>query len=553
MPDQSKDELHGRDTTPDDREPDSVTAQPGSGENAGVEPHTAQANTNTNKELEIKPSKNSSTVSLEQRSTHDVENGIPADDQAEKEPAVTDAEHDPNIVDWDGDADPENPLNWTARKKWLNIGVLSALTLLTPLGSSFFAPGVPRVMQDFNSSSEITATFVVSVYLLGFAFGPILIAPLSELYGRLYIYHACNLGYLVFTIACAVATNMEMLIVFRFFAGCWGVAPVTIGGGTVADLMRPEERGLAMSLWAMGALFGPILGPVCGGFLSAAYGWRWIFWVLAIAIAVVSLTALFTINETYAPVLLARKTARLRKESSNAALRSKLEQNLTPKEVFVRAITRPTKLMLFSPICALMSLYMAVVYGILYLLFTTFTFVFQEAYGFSESTVGLTYIGLGIGNFMGLAALGYSSDRILKRLTEKNGGKGKPEYRLPPLILGAPFIPAGLFVYGWTAQNASSVHWAVPLFGTLLVGIGMIAAFMAVNTYLIDAFTMYAASAMAANTILRSILGGVFPLFGLQMYDALGLYVSRNLSILFSAMSACSFDSMQFRVGATVS
>ena len=216
----------------------------------------------------------------------------------------------------------------------------------------------------------------------------------------------------------------------------------------------------------------PLPGPVCGGFLSAAAGWRWIFWVLAIAIAIVSFAALFTINETYAPVLLARKTARLRKETNNLSLRSKLEQNIPPKEVFVRAITRPTKLMLFSPICALMSLYMAVVYGILYLLFTTFTFVFREAYGFSESTVGLTYIGLGIGNFMGLAALGYSSDRILKKLTEKNGGKGKPEYRLPPLIWGAPFIPAGLFIYGWTAQNAETVHWAVPLFGTLLVGIG---------------------------------------------------------------------------------
>lgn len=267
---------------------------------------------------------------------------------------------------------------------------------------------------------------------------------------------------------------MNMLIVFRFFAGCWGVAPVTIGGGTVADLMRPEERGLAMSLWAMGALFGPILGPVCGGFLSAAAGWRWIFWVLAIAIAVVSFVALFTINETYAPVLLERKTRRLRKETGSPALRSRLDNNLTPKEVFVRAITRPTKLLFLSPICALMSLYMAVVYGILYLLFTTFTFVFQEAYGFSESTVGLTYIGLGIGNFIGLAALGYSSDKVLKHLTEKNGGKGKPEYRLPPLIWGSPFIPAGLFVYGWTAQYSSSIHWAVPLFGTLLVGIGFV-------------------------------------------------------------------------------
>ena len=118
MSDPSKDELHGHDTTPDEGNLDPITPPTTSREDAGVDPLTAQATTNTNKELEIKPSKNSSTVLLEQRSTHDVEKGLPADTQAEKEPAVTDAEHDPNIVDWDGDADPENPLNWTARKKW---------------------------------------------------------------------------------------------------------------------------------------------------------------------------------------------------------------------------------------------------------------------------------------------------------------------------------------------------------------------------------------------------------------------------------------------------
>jgi hypothetical protein len=114
----SKDELYGHDTKLDDGKLDPVTAQPEPAEKAAIEPHTAQANTSTNKDLEIEPSNTSSTVSLENRSTHDVEKGLPADTQAEKEPAVTDAEHDPNIVDWDGDADPENPLNWSARKKW---------------------------------------------------------------------------------------------------------------------------------------------------------------------------------------------------------------------------------------------------------------------------------------------------------------------------------------------------------------------------------------------------------------------------------------------------
>jgi len=118
MSEPSKDELHDHFASLDDDRQEPPTAQPGSGENAGEEPRSAQATTSTNKDLEINPSKTSSTVSLEQRSIHDAEKGLPADPLAEKEPAVTDAEHDPNIVDWDGDADPENPLNWSARKKW---------------------------------------------------------------------------------------------------------------------------------------------------------------------------------------------------------------------------------------------------------------------------------------------------------------------------------------------------------------------------------------------------------------------------------------------------
>lgn len=311
-----------------------------------------------NQEIRTSLSKTSSPASLNQQNDHDEEKGLPLAEQSPKDTTdVINAEHDPNIVDWEDD-EPGNPYNWTPKKKWLNIAILSALTLLTPLGSSFFAPAVPRVMADFNSTSELEATFVVSVYLLGFAFGPILIAPLSELYGRLVVYHTCNVGYLVFTVACALATNMNMLIGFRFMAGCFGVAPVTIGGGTVADMMKPEDRGLAMSLWASGTLLGPVVGPICGGFLSDAAGWRWIFWVLAIAIGVVSIGAAPVIRETYAPVLLERKTRRLRKETGNPNLRSKLEQNLPPKEVFIRAISRPTKLLFLSPICGLMSLYM---------------------------------------------------------------------------------------------------------------------------------------------------------------------------------------------------
>lgn len=233
-----------------------------------------------------------------------------------------------------------------------------------------------------------------------------------------------------------------------------------------------------------------------------------------------SIACAFLTKETYAPVLLKEKTLKLRKETGNQSLRSKLDNGLSPRDLFIRAIIRPTKMLLFSPIVALMSTFMAIVYGVLYLLFTTFTFVFTEKYGFSQDNVGLVYIGIGAGMLIGLLALGLTSDRLLRHLTTKHGGEMKPEYRLPPLIFAGLFTPIGLFLYGWTAQN--NVQWAVPLLGTLFVGIGILAAFMCIQTYLIDAFTVHAASAIAANTVLRSIFGAFLPLAGLPMYDALG-------------------------------
>jgi multidrug resistance protein len=145
-----------------------------------------------------------------------------------------------------------------------------------------FAPGVPQLMVDFKSTNSELASFVVSVFVLGFAVGPLFVAPLSENYGRLWVFHTCNLLFLSFTVACAVSNNLNMLIVFRFLAGC--SAPYTIGSGTIADLIVQEKRGVAMALFGMGPLMGPIIGPVAGGFLAQATGWRWVFWVITIIV-----------------------------------------------------------------------------------------------------------------------------------------------------------------------------------------------------------------------------------------------------------------------------
>ena len=152
-----------------------------------------------------------------------------------------------------------------------------------------FAPGVPQVMSEFHSSNLELASFVVSIYVLGYAFGPLVIAPMSELYGRLPIYHACNILFVVFTIACAVASSLDQLIVFRFISGLFGSCPLTIGGGTIADMIPQQKRGGVMAVWALGPLMGPVIGPVAGGYLSQAKGWRWVFWVIAMAVSLTTL------------------------------------------------------------------------------------------------------------------------------------------------------------------------------------------------------------------------------------------------------------------------
>jgi hypothetical protein len=180
--------------------------------------------------------------------TTDVEKG------KEKVPSE---ESDPNIVDWDPD-DPLNPFNSSSWFKILNAALVSGICFVTPLASSMFAPGVPELMKEFKSTNVLLASFVVSVYVLGFTFGPLFFAPLSEIYGRLPIYHICNFGFLAFTIACALSTNLNMLIGFRFLEGVFGSAPLTNGGGTIADLFTPEKRGIPMTAFVMGPMIGPM-------------------------------------------------------------------------------------------------------------------------------------------------------------------------------------------------------------------------------------------------------------------------------------------------------
>ncbi|KAF2128090.1 polyamine transporter 1 [Dothidotthia symphoricarpi CBS 119687] len=423
------------------------------------------------------------------------------------------------IVDWDSADDPNNPMNWSKNKKWSTIALVAYITFVTSFGSTIFAPGVPQLLRDFHNTNEELASFIVSIYILGFCVGPLFLAPLGEIYGRFPVYYVANILFLIFSVACAVSTGMGMFVFFRLCQGISACPPLVLGGGTISDLMVPVERGKALTIWAMGPLLGPVVGPVIGGFMAQEIGWRWTFWFTAIMTGVGIIATHFILRETYAPVLLEKKAANLRKKTGDPNHKSKFDKGFTRIQYFKLAIIRPTKMLFFSPIVAILAIDMSIIYSYLYFLFTTFGFVFQEQYGFNAGEVGLAYLGLGVGFVLGQFGVGSMADKYYKKKAAE--GPTKPEHRLPPLIVGAFLIPIGLIWYGWSAKYA--VHWIVPIIGTSFIGFGIMCAFLPIQMYLIDTFGMYAASALATNTVVRSLFGAVLPLAGRRLYADLGL------------------------------
>ncbi|KAF7900366.1 uncharacterized protein EAF01_007668 [Botrytis porri] len=427
------------------------------------------------------------------------------------------------IVGWDGQDDPNNPQNFPPSRKWLLLGLISSITVVSPLASSMVAPGVPYIEETFKNHNETLSTFTVTVFLLGIVFGPLFLSPLSEIYGRRPVLCASNIVFCLFQIGCALAPNLTALIIFRFFAGIGGSGCLALGGGVIADLFRREQRGAASAAYTIGPLFGPVIGPICGGFIAERVGWHWIFWAIFCAGTVTTIGIEIFNRETYPPVLIRRKTQKLRLELNRPDLLSCYDLGGDPstRTVLLNGLLRPLKMLFMSPIVFILSIYICFAYSLLYLLFTTITPVFQEQYGWSVGLCGLAYIGIGIGFFSGLALVTKISDKTVIRMTAANNGIFEPEMRLPACLFFSLFIPITFFWYGWSAEKHA--HWIVPVIGLIPFGFGMMGVFIPIQTYIIDSFPLFAASATAAMTASRSLFGALLPLAAPSIYAKLGL------------------------------
>ncbi|KAF2757377.1 MFS multidrug transporter [Pseudovirgaria hyperparasitica] len=426
---------------------------------------------------------------------------------------------DPNLVSWDGPDDPENPKNWTMGNKWGATVIVSCFTFISPVASSMVAPAIGTMMRDLNVTDQVIGQLMLSIFVLAYAVGPLILGPLSEMYGRVPVLQLANMFFLCWNLGCGFAQTSGQMLAFRFMSGLGGSAPLAIGGGLLSDVFTADQRGRAIGIYSLAPLLGPAIGPIAGGFITQNTTWRWVFWATTMACAVIQLFGLVFLRETYAPILLARKAARLRKETGNQALHTEYDSDLKFTKKLSTALVRPSRLLGTQPIVQVLALYMAFLYGIMYLVLSTFPTLWEQRYHESIGIGGLNYISLGLGFTLGTQVSAPLNDALYRRLKRKNNGVGRPEFRTPIMVPGSILVPIGLFWYGWSAQ--ARTHWIMPNIGAAVFAAGTIICFQGIQTYIVDSYTRYAASAVGAATVLRSLAGFGFPLFAPAMYAAL--------------------------------
>jgi multidrug resistance protein len=462
------------------------------------------------------------------------------------------SDRDPNLVTWDGPDDPANPRNWSTRRKLASALVVSSFTFITPVSSSMISPALDAIATELHIDTEIEASLALSIFVLAYAVGPLFMGPLSELYGRSLVLQLANMLYFFFNLGCGLAKTKTQMIIFRFLAGLGGSAPLAIGGGVLGDLFEAEERGRAIAIYALMPVLGPAIGPIAGGFVTQSTTWRWIFYATTIADAVVQFFGLFLLRETFPPVLLRRKKLKLIKETGNQLLYTEADHPTRSVLSSIRsAMVRPFRLLGTQAIVQVLAVYMGYINGLIYLVLTTFPTLWTSPDYYNESVGigGLNYISLGVGFVLGSQISAPLQDRIYRTLKSRpaNNNTGRPEFRVVLMVPAAFLVPLGLFIYGWTAEKR--MHWIAPNIGVAVFGAGTMIGFQCIQTYIIDCYTRYAASALAAITVLRSLAGFAFPLFASYMYDALGYGWGNSLLAFVAIALGCPAPFLLWRYG----
>ncbi|KAK7184274.1 major facilitator superfamily transporter [Paraphaeosphaeria sporulosa] len=443
------------------------------------------------------------------------------------------------LVDWYTTDDPENPQNWGFGKKVVVLTQILIYTMAVYMGSAIYSPSIPGVMEQFGVNLQL-ASMGLSMYVLAYGIGPLLFSPLSEIpvIGRNPPYIISYAIFVILLVPSSLVNSFPGLIVLRFLQGFFGSPCLATGGATLQDLYSIIKLPYVLSLWAFAATCGPALGPIISGFSVAAKTWHWSQWEMLWLNGPVFLSLFLFLPETSSATILLRRAARLRALTGDARLKSQSEidqAKMTPREIAVEALWRPFQLVLLDPSIAFTAVYTALIYGIFYSFFEAFPLVYETLYHFNLGEMGLTFLSVTAGVIIAIAAYWAYIFKVVEPEIRRNG-LGAPERRLIPALIVTWFVPAGLFLFGWTSN--ANIHWIVSCVGIALTTIGIFLIIQCIFLYLPLVYPQYAASLFAGNDFMRSALATGAIHFSSPMFRNLG--IGRGISLLAGLTVGCS-------------
>jgi multidrug resistance protein len=426
--------------------------------------------------------------------------------------------HDPSEFITFTIGDSENPQNWSRLYRWYITFIASILVVCIAFGSAIVTGGLGLIEEKYDVSLEV-AILTCSIMVCGFAVGPLLWSPLSEIIGRRPVY-IISLGlYVIFNIPCALSPNIGGLLVSRFLCGVFSSSGLSLAGGTIADIWNMEERGMAIAYFAAAPYCGPVLAPIVCGWINVGSRRLDLFFWVNMAFAGAMLIIVGLIPETYAPLILKRRASKLRKETGNMNIITEQEKaKPTLRDIIRTSLIRPITMIMTEPVLDLMCMYIVLIYSMLYAFFFAYPVIFGKLYHYNDGQIGLTFIPILIGAGFALVATPFIEKQFKRTCLVR---EPTAEDRLIGALIGAPFIPISLFILGATSYK--HIIWVGPASSGIAFGFGMVLCYYSVNNYIIDSYQKYAASALAAKVFLRSGGGAAFPLFTTQMYNRLGL------------------------------
>ncbi|PVI03349.1 MFS general substrate transporter [Periconia macrospinosa] len=477
-----------------------------------------------------------------------------------------------------------SPFEWPERRKSLIIWISCIVTSLTAFSAGSYSPGVAQMTEEWNISN-VAALVGITMFTMGFAIAPMILAPFSEINGRRPVFIASGILFVVCQLCTGLTQSYAGMLVVRFFAGVGGSTFSTMGallplshnftsplllhlphftnnptptvGGVVSDIYHTADRNTPMAIFSGGALFGTGLGPLVSGFIAQNTSWRWIFYTQTISCSVCVGLICIVFKETRGSVLLSRKARALNKwyeareqagyynfnmpvSASNSNSTTSLESTPLHKIERIRwkvkedeqrtsltksigiSLFRPFHLLFTEPVVFFFSLWVAFSWAVLYLTLAAIPLVFQTTHHFSLQTSNAVFAAMCVGAVLA-TVLSIHHHHLLSfpPLTRLPSPSSTPEGRLYFACIESVFMPIGLFMFGWTGAT-HTIHWIVPSIAITLATIGIFSIYLSTFNYLADTYHRYASSALAAQSFCRNMLGGVFPLITTQMYNRLG-------------------------------